>query len=106
DFFNWNKVKVHYCDGAASAGDGDNEAAGLHSRGHRIWGAAMDELISKGAILTKCFYSVISRRACEDSICAWGLAKGSAMVTDENFIMKHTMSDVLSMANSGSRTNG
>ncbi|GER41871.1 Vps51/Vps67 family (components of vesiculartransport) protein, partial [Striga asiatica] len=31
-------------------------AAGLHSRGHRIWEAAMDKLMSKGAILTKCFY--------------------------------------------------
>ncbi|GER43583.1 pectinacetylesterase family protein [Striga asiatica] len=48
DFFNWNRVKVRYCDGASFAGDGDNEPAGLHFRGHLIFRAAMDELMSKG----------------------------------------------------------
>ncbi|CAA0809425.1 Pectin acetylesterase 12 [Striga hermonthica] len=47
DFFNWNRVKVRYCDGASFAGDGDNEVR-LHFRGHRIFRAAMDELMSKG----------------------------------------------------------
>ncbi|GER57702.1 pectinacetylesterase family protein, partial [Striga asiatica] len=80
---NLNKVKVRYCNGAPSAGDCGNEscspstAAGLHSRGHRIWGAAMDELM--------CFYFVTGRWAGGNSICAGGLAKGDAMVSDNAF---------------------
>ncbi|XP_042007282.1 pectin acetylesterase 10-like [Salvia splendens] len=48
DFYNWNRVKVRYCDGASFSGDGENRAAGLHFRGQRIYHAAMDELMSKG----------------------------------------------------------
>lgn len=48
DFFNWNRVKLRYCDGASFSGDSQNEAAQLNFRGQRIWLAAMEELMSKG----------------------------------------------------------
>ncbi|KAF7818065.1 pectin acetylesterase 6 [Senna tora] len=48
DFFNWNRVKLRYCDGASFSGDSDNEAAQLQFRGQKIWLAAMEELMSKG----------------------------------------------------------
>lgn len=48
DFFNWNRVKLRYCDGASFSGDGENETAKLNFRGQRIWMAAMQELMSKG----------------------------------------------------------
>lgn len=48
DFFNWNRVKVRYCDGASFLGEGYNAAAGLYFRGQRIWFAAMEDLMSKG----------------------------------------------------------
>ncbi|XP_042022139.1 pectin acetylesterase 10-like [Salvia splendens] len=48
DFYNWNRVKVRYCDGASFSGEGENKAAGLQFRGQRIYEAAMDELMSKG----------------------------------------------------------
>ncbi|KAG9460007.1 hypothetical protein H6P81_004515 [Aristolochia fimbriata] len=48
DFFNWNRVKVRYCDGASFSGEGVNQAAGLVFRGQRIWLAAMEDLMSKG----------------------------------------------------------
>ncbi|RLN35108.1 pectin acetylesterase 12-like [Panicum miliaceum] len=37
DFYNWNRVKVRYCDGGFFTGDGSNAAAGLYFRGQRIW---------------------------------------------------------------------
>ncbi|KAM5558513.1 pectin acetylesterase 6-like [Rosa sericea] len=48
DFFNWNRVKLRYCDGASFAGDSQNEAAQLNFRGQKIWLVAMEELMSKG----------------------------------------------------------
>ncbi|XVF41685.1 hypothetical protein PTKIN_Ptkin01aG0299800 [Pterospermum kingtungense] len=48
DFFNWNRVKLRYCDGASFTGDSENKAAQLHFRGQRIWLAAMEDLMSKG----------------------------------------------------------
>ncbi|KAJ7977763.1 Pectin acetylesterase [Quillaja saponaria] len=48
DFFNWNRVKVRYCDGASFSGDSQNEAAQLSFRGQKIWLAAMEDLMSKG----------------------------------------------------------
>nr|KYP71713.1 Protein notum isogeny [Cajanus cajan] len=48
DFFNWNRVKVRYCDGASFSGDSQNEAAKLQFRGQKIWQAAIEELLSKG----------------------------------------------------------
>nr|GLL29362.1 pectin acetylesterase 12-like [Ipomoea trifida] len=48
DFYNWNRIKVRYCDGASFSGDSENQAAQLQFRGQRIYEAAMDELMSKG----------------------------------------------------------
>ncbi|CAK8572635.1 unnamed protein product [Lathyrus sativus] len=48
DFFNWNRVKVRYCDGASFTGDSENEAAGIQFRGQKIWLAAIEELMSQG----------------------------------------------------------
>ncbi|KAK4476772.1 hypothetical protein RD792_015932 [Penstemon davidsonii] len=48
DFFNWNRVKIGYCDGASFSGDSENKAAGLQFRGQRIWVAAIEDLMSKG----------------------------------------------------------
>ncbi|EPS64449.1 hypothetical protein M569_10332 [Genlisea aurea] len=48
DFFNWNRVKIRYCDGASFAGDSEDKAAGLQFRGQRIWEATIEELMWKG----------------------------------------------------------
>ncbi|PIA37850.1 hypothetical protein AQUCO_02900002v1 [Aquilegia coerulea] len=48
DFFNWNRVKLRYCDGASFSGDGQHEASKLNFRGQRIWLAGMEDLMSKG----------------------------------------------------------
>ncbi|KAL1359656.1 pectin acetylesterase 5 isoform X1 [Arachis hypogaea] len=50
-FFNWNKVRVRYCDGASFAGHQESEIKdgnGLFFRGQIIWEAIMDELLSIG----------------------------------------------------------
>ncbi|KAI3439734.1 Pectin acetylesterase [Psidium guajava] len=62
DFYNWNRIKVRYCDGASFTGDIEavNRATNLHFRGARVWLAVMEDLLSKGmkdaqnAILSGC----------------------------------------------------
>lgn len=53
DFFNWNRVKVRYCDGASFTGDSENKAAQLQFRGQRIWLAAMEALRAEGMRFAK-----------------------------------------------------
>ncbi|XP_071721061.1 pectin acetylesterase 5-like [Rutidosis leptorrhynchoides] len=51
DFYNWNKVKIRYCDGASFAGHPESEQkidTKLFFRGQLIWEAMMDELLSIG----------------------------------------------------------
>lgn len=48
DFFNWNRVKLRYCDGASFAGEGQDEANQMFFRGQRIWSVAMEEFMGKG----------------------------------------------------------
>ncbi|XP_048137060.1 pectin acetylesterase 10-like isoform X1 [Rhodamnia argentea] len=48
DFFNWNRAKLRYCDGASFIGDTQDKDAQLEFRGQRIWSAAMEDLMSKG----------------------------------------------------------
>ncbi|CAN1219277.1 Pectin acetylesterase 12 [Linum perenne] len=48
DFYNWNRVKVRYCDGASFLGDSEDKASQLQFRGQRIWLAAMKDLLAKG----------------------------------------------------------
>ncbi|KAL3625666.1 Pectin acetylesterase 2 [Castilleja foliolosa] len=50
DFYNWNRVKIRYCDGASFAGDSENKADGLQFRGQRIWEVAMDDLMLKAGL--------------------------------------------------------
>ncbi|KAJ6806784.1 pectin acetylesterase 5-like isoform X1 [Iris pallida] len=63
DFYNWNRVKIRYCDGGSFSGDVEIQVQNgrkLIFRGQRIWEAIMDELLSKGlenakqAFLTGC----------------------------------------------------
>lgn len=62
DFYNWNRVKIRYCDGSSFTGDvaAVNPATNLHYRGARIWLAVMEELLAKGmknaenAVLSGC----------------------------------------------------
>ncbi|KAI7996445.1 Pectin acetylesterase 5 [Camellia lanceoleosa] len=51
DFFNWNKVKIRYCDGASFAGHPESEfknGTELFFRGQLIWETLMEELLSIG----------------------------------------------------------
>ncbi|XVF52210.1 hypothetical protein PTKIN_Ptkin05aG0001000 [Pterospermum kingtungense] len=62
DFYNWNRIKVRYCDGSSFTGDVAtvNPGNGLFFRGNRIWEAIIDDLLAKGmtnaknAILSGC----------------------------------------------------
>lgn len=62
DFYDWNKIKVRYCDGASFTGDVEavNPATNLHFRGARVWLAIIEDLLAKGmknaqnAILSGC----------------------------------------------------
>ncbi|KAI3872980.1 hypothetical protein MKW92_039724 [Papaver armeniacum] len=50
DFYNWNRVKIRYCDGGSFSGDSmyQNETEKLYFRGQRIWKAIIDDLLPKG----------------------------------------------------------
>ncbi|KAL3834415.1 hypothetical protein ACJIZ3_009151 [Penstemon smallii] len=50
DFYNWNRVKLRYCDGASFAGDAvyKNGKSLLYFRGQRIWQAMIQDLLPKG----------------------------------------------------------
>ncbi|KAL5727493.1 [Wnt protein] O-palmitoleoyl-L-serine hydrolase [Ranunculus cassubicifolius] len=53
DFYNWNRVKIRYCDGGSFAGDSIfyNATSLLYFRGQRIWHAIIRDLLPKGLIL-------------------------------------------------------
>uniref|UniRef100_A0A1J3ELP7 Pectin acetylesterase n=1 Tax=Noccaea caerulescens TaxID=107243 RepID=A0A1J3ELP7_NOCCA len=53
DFYNWNKVKVRYCDGASFSGDSENKEAQLQFRGKRVFLAVMEDLMAKGMCRAK-----------------------------------------------------
>nr|DAD36400.1 TPA_asm: hypothetical protein HUJ06_007041 [Nelumbo nucifera] len=50
DFYNWNKIKVRYCDGSSFTGDVEaiDPANNLYLRGERVWQAVMEDLLEKG----------------------------------------------------------
>lgn len=50
DFYNWNKVRVRYCDGSSFTGDKEevDPTTKLHYRGARVWQAVMEDLLAKG----------------------------------------------------------
>ncbi|CAL1373826.1 unnamed protein product [Linum trigynum] len=62
DFYNWNRIKIKYCDGSSFTGDVEavDPKTGLYFRGERIWRAVIDDLLAQGmktaqnAILSGC----------------------------------------------------
>ncbi|WVZ23005.1 hypothetical protein V8G54_001549 [Vigna mungo] len=62
DFYNWNRVKIRYCDGSSFTGDVEevDPTNNLYFRGARIFSAVMEDLLAKGmdkaenAILSGC----------------------------------------------------
>ncbi|KAI4327920.1 hypothetical protein L6164_020329 [Bauhinia variegata] len=50
DFYNWNRIKVRYCDGSSFTGDVEevNSATNLHYRGARVFNAMIEDLLAKG----------------------------------------------------------
>ncbi|KAL6642734.1 hypothetical protein ACP70R_020915 [Stipagrostis hirtigluma subsp. patula] len=50
DFYNWNRVKLRYCDGGSFAGNSvfRNDTTVLYFRGQRIWDAIVTDLLQKG----------------------------------------------------------
>ncbi|CAN6462280.1 unnamed protein product [Victoria cruziana] len=68
DFYNWNRVKLRYCDGASFAGDSEfhHDAVKLYFRGQRIFHAIIADLLSKGmskakkALLSGCSAGALS----------------------------------------------
>ncbi|KAM5573799.1 pectin acetylesterase 8 [Rosa sericea] len=55
DFYNWNRIKVRYCDGSSFTGDVEavDPATNLHFRGGRVFRAIIDDLLAKGMINAK-----------------------------------------------------
>nr|CAB3503483.1 unnamed protein product [Digitaria exilis] len=63
DFYNWNKVRIRYCDGASFSGTVQDEVkngTGFFFRGQRIWEAVMADLLSKGLSRAKQVEHVLS----------------------------------------------
>lgn len=50
DFYNWNRVKLRYCDGGSFMGDSiyRNTSSVLYFRGQRIWDSIITDLLKKG----------------------------------------------------------
>lgn len=50
DFYNWNRVKVRYCDGSSFTGDVEavETSTNLHYRGNRVWQAIIQDLLDRG----------------------------------------------------------
>ncbi|XP_057951230.1 pectin acetylesterase 9 isoform X2 [Malania oleifera] len=50
DFYNWNRVKLRYCDGASFAGDAvfRNGTSLLYFKGQKIWEAIIHDLLPRG----------------------------------------------------------
>ncbi|KAL8550395.1 hypothetical protein ACS0TY_009004 [Phlomoides rotata] len=48
DFYNWNRVYVHYCDGASFLGDSANLELGFQFRGSVIFRSVVEELLQRG----------------------------------------------------------
>ncbi|GAU32393.1 hypothetical protein TSUD_44360 [Trifolium subterraneum] len=50
DFYNWNRVKLRYCDGASFTGNKvfNNGTTKLYFKGQKIWEAIIQDLLPKG----------------------------------------------------------
>ncbi|KAM0949524.1 putative pectinacetylesterase/NOTUM [Dioscorea sansibarensis] len=55
EFYNWNRVKLRYCDGGSFGGDSEYNATltPLYFRGKRIWDAIIQDLLPKGLIFAQ-----------------------------------------------------
>ncbi|XP_026409673.1 pectin acetylesterase 9-like isoform X2 [Papaver somniferum] len=55
DFYNWNRVRIRYCDGGSFSGDSmyKNGTDILYFRGQRIWKAIILDLLPKGLNVTE-----------------------------------------------------
>ncbi|KAJ6699599.1 NOTUM-RELATED, partial [Salix purpurea] len=72
DFFNWNKVKIRYCDGASFAGHPQHEfknGTKLLFRGQLIWEALLDELLAIGLFNAKQVASSSFELLCTNMSC-------------------------------------
>ncbi|CAL9245433.1 unnamed protein product [Arabidopsis halleri] len=74
DFFNWNRIKLRYCDGASFSGDSQDESSQLFYRGQRIWQVAMEEFMSLGMKQANQSISEYSSHALLSGCSAGGLA--------------------------------
>ncbi|KAG8095246.1 hypothetical protein GUJ93_ZPchr0012g19775 [Zizania palustris] len=67
DFYNWNKVKIRYCDGASFSRNVKDELQNgtkFFFRGQRIWEAVMSELLLKGLRHAKQLSGFSNRMLC------------------------------------------
>ncbi|KAL0694567.1 hypothetical protein Bca4012_061747 [Brassica carinata] len=94
DFYNWNKVKVRYCDGASFSGDSENKAAQLQFRGKRIFLAVMEDLMAKGmrqakqALLNGCSAGGLSSiLRCDDFKSLFPLSTKVKCMSDAGFFL-------------------
>ncbi|KAL5069856.1 hypothetical protein RYX36_020743 [Vicia faba] len=60
DFYNWNRVKLRYCDGASFTGNRlfKNGTTTLYFKGQKIWEAIIEDLLPKG--LGKAYKALLS----------------------------------------------
>ncbi|CAH8311350.1 unnamed protein product [Eruca vesicaria subsp. sativa] len=94
DFYNWNKVKVRYCDGASFSGDSENKAAQLQFRGKRIFLAVMEDLMANGmrqakqALLSGCSAGGLSSiLRCDDFKSLFPLSTKVKCMSDGGFFL-------------------
>ncbi|KAI4384771.1 hypothetical protein MLD38_002877 [Melastoma candidum] len=106
DFYNWNRVKLRYCDGASFAGDAefDNGTSLLYFRGQRIWQAIILDLVPKGlrqahkALLSGCSAGGLASFLHCDDFAAYLPSNASVkclsdagFFLDEDVALNHTM---------------
>ncbi|CAN4087749.1 unnamed protein product [Withania somnifera] len=96
NFYNWNRVKIRYCDGASFAGDAEfyNGSSLLYFRGQRIWQAIILDLLPKGlgrarkALLSGCSAGGLATFLHCDNFTSY-LPKNASVKRDIS--MNHTM---------------
>lgn len=117
DFYNWNRIKLRYCDGASFAGNSkfDNGTSSLYFRGQKIWQAMIFDLLSKGlanaekALLSGCsagglaaflhcdnFASFLPRNATVKCLSDAGFFLDAADVS-KNYTIRSVYNDVVTL---------
>ncbi|GAA0144516.1 hypothetical protein LIER_04941 [Lithospermum erythrorhizon] len=116
DFYNWNRVKLRYCDGASFAGDGkfDNGTSVLYFRGQRIWQAIIQDLLPKGlaharkALLSGCSAGGLATFLHCDNFTSYlpkntsvkCLSDGGFFLDERDISLNHTMREFYSQVTS------